>query len=598
MPESNVLNTSGTIKINGAALTPEEMNQVVEVVVDQHTHLPHMFIMRLYDPGLALLDSGKFDLTKEVEISSKTETSSSITLIKGEITALEPEFQDGGISILAVRGYDKSHRLFRESKSKAYLNIKDSDIASQIAGNAGLSAQVEATTTVYEHIYQDNQTDLAFLTQRAWRIGYECFVDDGKLYFRKPPSSGTTVTLKWGEDLHSFYPKMTLAEQVNSVEVKGWDKATQNAIIGIATSGVLYPQNGDSKNGAAWAGTFGAGKHTIVDIPVVSQAEADIIAKARLDELSGAYLEAEGTAFRRPDIKAGQFVQLQGMGSRMSGKYMVTGATHTITLEGLYTTFAVRGSRTGLLTEQMSRPEPINRWPGVVTAVVTNTDDPEKWGRVKIKYPWMADDAESFWARLSGPGAGATAGLIAIPEVNDEVLVAFEYGDINYPVIIGGLWNGTHAIPPSTANAPQGKKPLIRTWQSINGHFMAMHDDASDKKVEIITQDGHSFLMDDANKKLEIKTSGGHTATLDDQGKKITVKSSGGHTITMDDSGRKITIQSSGDVEIKSTTNMKIQAGANLELSATGNLDIKANGLANIQTSAVMTIKGSLVKIN
>ena len=594
MTEENILNTPCKIKVTGTVLADEEQNLVIETIVDQHTHLPHMFTIRMYDPGMALLDSKKFDLTKEIEIIGTTEAGTEITLIKGEITALEPEFQEGGVFELVIRGYDKAHRLFRESKSQAFLNIKDSDLARQFAGNAGLSAQVDATSTVYDHLYQDNQSDLSFLMQRAWRIGYECFVDDGKLYFRKPPSSGTTVTLSWGKDLVSFYPSMTLAEQVDSVEVKGWDPKTLKAILGEAKNGTLYPQNGDSKNGAKWAGSFGRGKHTLIDIPVVSQAEANKIAAARLDELSGAFVSAEGSAIRRPDIKAGQFVQLDELGNRMSGKYMVTSATHIFTYEGLRTKFTVSGTRTGSLSEQMDQQAPVKRWPGVVTAVVTNTtDDLEDWGRVKVKYPWMTDEAESFWARLAAPGAGPTAGFSAIPEVGDEVIVAFEHGDINFPVILGGLWNGKHAIPAATAAAAAGEKPLVRAWQSINGHYIAMHDDA-DQKIEIMTSGKNSFVMDDTNKKIEVKTNGGHTITLDDNSSKVIIKSS-------------------GDIEITSPQNIKLEAGANLKMSAKSNVDIegmnvnvtaklaaalKGSGTAEVSASGTTTIKGALVQIN
>lgn len=595
MPE-NILNTQIEVKVGGTALTNEEVNLIIETTVDQHAHLPDMFTIRFNDPQMELLDSKKFDLTKEVEISGIPESGSKVQLIKGEITALEPEFQEGRTFVLVIRGYDKSHRLFRESKSQAFLNIKDSDLASQFAGNAGLSAQVDATSTVYDHLYQDNQTDLAFLMQRAWRIGYECFVDEGKLYFRKPPSSTSEVTLTWGEDLITFYPSMTLAEQVDSVEVKGWDTKKLEAIVGQAKKGTLYPKNGDSKDGAKWAGTFGTGKHTLVDVPVVSQAEANTIAQARLNELSGAFVDADGKAIRRPDIKAGKFVKLEELGTRMSGKYMVTQATHIFNNDGLLTHFTVRGSRTGTFVEQTAQQEPVKRWPGVVTAVVTNTDDPDDWGRVKVKYSWMSDDAESFWARLAGPGGGPTAGFIAVPEVGDEVLVAFEHGDINYPVVIGGLWNGKHAIPEPTAGAKAGEKPLVRAWKSINGNYIAMHDD-EDKKIETMTTDGHIFLMDDKNKKVELTTAGGHSALIDDQNKKIEIKSSGGHKITLDDNGRKIVIESSGDVEVKSSTNMKIEAGANLDIKAGAMLKLQGVN-AEVSGSAMTTIKGGLVKIN
>lgn len=585
MPEAEI-GGRVEIKIDGAAIEQTIQNSLLEVVIDQHAHLPHMFTIELDDPDLALLDSGPFNLTKPVEIVAKVQEEGRFTitktLIKGEITALEPNFQEGRAAKLVVRGYDKSHRLYRETKSTAYLNIKDSDLASQIAGRAGLSTQVEATNTVYDHIYQDNQSDLAFLMQRAWRIGYECFVDDGKLYFRKPPTSSAEVTLEWGKDLISFSPRVTLAEQVDEVIVKGWDIDNQQAIIGQATRGNLYPKISEAKTGAAWAGSFGQGKLVIVDQPVVSQAEANVLAKARLDERSGAFIDAEGIAEDRPDIRAGQIIKLDALGSRLSGDYLVTHATHTYNIEKWRTNFAVRGTRTGLLAEQVTQQEPVQRWPGVVTAVVTNTNDPDKYGRVKIKYPWMADDAESYWARIIGHGAGPTAGFFLLPDVGDEVLVAFEHGDINRPYILGGVWNKNgHKIPPEAAGAATGEIPLIRTWHSRKGHILAMYDNA-DKKIEMQTTDGHKIVCDDANKVIQITTASGHKFILDDQGKSIKLTSSGGHKVTLDDNGRKVTVESSGDVEIKSTMNMKLQA--------TGNLDLQANG--------IVTVKGSLIKLN
>jgi uncharacterized protein involved in type VI secretion and phage assembly len=216
----------------------------------------------------------------------------------------------------------------------------------------------------------------------------------------------------------------------------------------------------------------------------------------------------------------------------------------------------------------------VQRWPGVVTAVVTNTDDPNDWGRVKVKYPWMTEDAESDWARVVSVGAGPEAGFCATPEVNDEVAVAFEHGDFNRPFILGGLWNGKHKLPPEVTAAATGEKPLVRTWHSRNGHRMAMYDDA-DKKVEIVTIDGHSVTLDDTNKKVEILTSGGHTVTMDDQGKKLEIKTSGGHKVTLDDNGRKVIIESTADIQIKAGINMKLEASANVDIQAGGQVNIK-----------------------
>ncbi|MCJ7623750.1 MAG: VgrG-related protein, partial [Anaerolineaceae bacterium] len=515
----NELASQISIKLDGSDVQSDVIGNLSSLVVDQHAHLPDMFLLRFFDQNLEMMDSGPFDLTKEVEVVAISTDGTRVTLIKGEITALEPEFKDGMEPEFAVRGYDKTHRLYRENRSKAFLNVKDSDIASEIAEKVGLQTEIETTSTPYDHVFQNNQTDLSFLMQRAWRIGYECFVSDDKLYFRKPqPSGSASVTLKWGEDLKSFQPRMTLAEQVDEVIVRGWDIEKQEAIVGKAQSGGLYPSIDETKDGKTWASSFGSGKQIIVDLPVVSQAEADTLAAARLDEISGAFIDAEGMATRRPDIKAGEKVKLESLGSRFSGTYLVTSATHMYSPEGFETIFRVTGSRSGLLGEQGAKKH-VDSWPGVVTAVVTNTDDPKDWGRVKLKYPWMSDDAESDWARVVGIGAGPDAGMYVIPQVDDEVLVSFQHGSFNQPYVLGGLWNGKNKIPPKGAGAGSGEKQLVRTINSVSGHHITFYDD-SKKQIEIETADGRSITLSDSESTIVVKTSG-VTMTIENTDVKI-----------------------------------------------------------------------------
>jgi len=142
-----------------------------------------------------------------------------------------------------------------------------------------------------------------------------------------------------------------------------------------------------------------------------------------------------------------------------------------------------------------------------------------------------------------------------MPDVGDEVLVAFEHGEFNRPLVLGGLWNGQHAEPPSVSGAGSGERPLLRTWHSRSGHHITLHDNA-DKKIELETAAGHKIVMDDANGKIEII-------------------SKGGLTITLDDNSSKLTVESGGQLEVKSSGNMKLQAGGNLDLQATGQVNVK-----------------------
>lgn len=550
------------IKLNGNPVADVVMGKLIEACVDQHAYLPDMFTLRLDDSDLSLLDEGTFDLADTVEITGETADGQKASLIVGEITALEPQFEEGMTAVLVVRGYDKSHRLYRETKSRAFINHKDSDIARKIAQSGQLTTEIEETHTVYEHIYQNNLSDLAFLRQRAWRIGYECFVTGDKLYFRQPKVNGEGITLTWGQDLLTFYPHLTLAEQVSEVQVRGWDVAKQAAIVGQAKNGRLYPQRQEAQNGAQLADGFGAGKLVIVDQLVVSQAEANSLAQARLDEICGAFIMADGQAFRRPDIKAGDSITLAGLGKQFSGVYLVTSVSHIYTNEGLKSLFQLQGSRLGLLSEQLSHQAEGKRWPGVVTAIVTNSDDPQNWGRVKVKFPWMSEETESDWARVMGLGAAPEAGLLALPEVGHEVLVAFEQGDFSRPYVLGGVWNGQHKLPPETANAKQGERPLVRTWRSHKGHRVTLHDTADDR-IEIVTKDGRQITLDDAQSVIKIT-------------------SENGLTLTLDDNNQTITLESTQDIQIK--------AGKNLKIEANGTMDLQANGQVNI--------KGSLINLN
>jgi len=554
MPKQPQITSQISIRVAGAELPPPALGNLASVTVEQHVHLPAMFMLAFHDPELKLLDSGPLDLTKTVEIAATTKDGEKVTLVQGEITALEPHFGEGMIAQVVFRGYDRSHRLYREIKSQAYLNKKDSDLADELARAHGLQAQVEPTQIVYDHIYQHNQSDLAFMMQRAWRIGYECYVDEGKLHFRRPPSGGNAIKLTWGGDLLWFRPHVSLAEQVDEVVVKGWDPENLKPIIGRAQNGSLYPKIGETKDGAAWAGAFGNGKTVIVNQPVVNQSEADTLARARLDELSGAFIDAEGEAFRRPDIRAGRMVKLDALGKRLSGTYLVSRATHRYTPEGLKTVFYARGARAGLIFDELGGAPRSDGWPGLVIGMVTNTDDPKGWGRVKVKFPWLVDDAESDWARVIGSGAGPEAGFISVPDVGDEVAIAFALGDFSQPFVLGGLWNGKHKVPPESAKAGRGEKPLVRVWRSRKGHRVVFYDNA-DRKIEIATADGHKVVLDDARGTMEVISKGNQKLSIDDRGQKVSVEA--------------------GNIEVKAKTSLKLEASASLEIKCDGTVSIK-----------------------
>lgn len=194
---------------------------------------------------------------------------------------------------------------------------------------------------------------------------------------------------------------------------------------------------------------------------------------------------------------------------------------------------------------------------GVAVAIVAENDDPKGHGRVKLRYPWLETSGVSDWTRIAVPMAGPERGTYFLPEVGDEVLVAFDDGDINHPYVLGALWNGEDEPPAD--------------------------NDGNNDIRRIRSRSGHEVTFDDADgaEAVHIETSGGHSIVMDDGDETITIEDTGGNEIEFDGASRSLTISSDATVTIEA---------ANIELTSSGNLDIEANG--------VLTLDGALITLN
>ena len=198
---------------------------------------------------------------------------------------------------------------------------------------------------------------------------------------------------------------------------------------------------------------------------------------------------------------------------------------------------------------------------GVVVGIVTNNKDTEGMGRVKVKFPWRGDTDESYWARVATLMAGKDRGTFFLPEVEDEVLVAFDHGDINHPYVIGALWNGVDTPPETNSDG----KNNIRKIKSRSGHEIIFGDEQSKEKIELHTNAGHTIILDDSagKEKIEIKDK------------------TGNNSITIDSVQNAITISSQMKLSIKAQM-----------------IEIEAEGMMTIKSGANLTIQGAIVQIN
>lgn len=631
------------LQIDGANASEALLNDILQVSVEESLHRPGMFTLIInndYFPGEAVTTwqhQSLFAIGKKIKIgftSSTTENpdfSEAATgyVLEGEITAIETELNEQSQAPIIIRGYDISHRLHRGRYNRSFQNVTDSDIVSQIIGEVGItSGTITATSVVHEYVFQENQTNMEFLQERAARNGFELYVQDGKLNFRAPTQS-QTLNLKWLEDIHSFRVRVTSAEQVKSVEVRGWDYSTKQPIVSTATTESVVTTTDSGKGSASSTKFTIQPKMIVVDQPIFSASESTKIAQALCNELGGEFVTADAKGEGNPQLRTGKLVSLQDIGT-YSGSYYVTETQHIFQERGYVTHFSVRGLRGGNLFDMLSAKTHLQPGQTMLVGIVTNNNDPKKWGRVRVKFPTLTEEHESNWARVVSAGAGPSRGFDCLPEVNDEVLVAFEHGDIHRPYVIGGVWNGTDAPPEVTTNTIVGGKVRLRTFKTRVGHKLQFVEEDKDTKkgVYLNTIGGHNLRMNDSDKFAEIETTGGHKFRADDSSKVITLTSTGDITIKTGTSGRtkdltinaaNITLTGAANITLKVgsnkieiTTTGIVISGTDVQIKGTAAAELKAplvtvegsasntvkGGMVSVQASGIAIVKGSVVKIN
>lgn len=334
------------IEVDGTELSPDILTTVESVKFEEEINTASMLVIKLSSRDFdkltwRFIDLVDFHLGSEVKLYMGTDSNE--LMMVGEIVSIEPLFSKG-FSSVEIRGYDRLHRLRFGKKRRTFSDMTDSDIASTIAGDWDLSPEVEDTGTTHPYMYQNNQSDLEFLLERAKRIRYEVFVEDKTLNFRPGKEDDSeSMTLEYMVDLDEFLVKLSARYEGSEVVAQGWDFMKKEPITFTAKSGDEISRMSAEETGAAMTETaFGASSNFVVDQFLMDASDAEKVAIAKYNAHLVESVTGTGKCEKgNPLLRKGKTIEIKGT-DRFSGIYYVTSTSHTSDAGGYKTSFKVR----------------------------------------------------------------------------------------------------------------------------------------------------------------------------------------------------------------------------------------------------------------
>ncbi|WP_030575681.1 VgrG-related protein [Streptomyces anulatus] len=621
------VSTALTVEFGGTPLPAKFVNTLVEGYVDDSRTLPDLFLLRFRDPDRVLLEQAGLKIGTEARLLARAGGDTAPKpLLEGVVTALEVELDESG-TFTVVRGLDESHRLFRGRRVASYQNMTLADICGQVAQRAGLRpGPVDIAGPVLEHIAQPNVTDWEFVRGLAEEAGAQAYVRDGQLHITKPAEAGGApdasaraerdpLVLELGSNLLRCRAGVSAAEQVSEVEVRGWDVRAKQPLVGRAPAG-SSPTLELGVTAAEVSAPFGEARFVVTDAAYGAQAQVDLAAKALAERIAGSFAELEAVIRGNPAVRAGSAVALNAVGAPFEGRYTVTTSRHVFdSVRGYETWITVSGQQErslyGLAGSAAGTAG--SRCAGLVSGTVTDTQDPEGSGRVKVRFPWLSDEYASDWARTAQSG-GTGGGEAFIPEVGDEVLVGFEHGHLDRPYVLAGLYNGQDrpggggpaGSAPGAPGAPGAAGAAGGAGGGAGGggdggELVDPTTGAVNRRAFASKSGNQLELLDAANgpQGVRLRTGDGKlTIDLDRKGTAIVIDSDGSVTI---EAKEQVSIRAAGGVALDAGRGALELAGESITVTArkgvsvdggTGKVGIAAQGPVEVRGGEV-TVDGS-----
>ncbi len=569
------------VTLAGSAIDPTLGSCIMEVRVETTVGLPDVCTIRLAeDPdasgNLKVIDDSRFALAAPITVKLAKAVGGQLgEVFDGEITTIEAELGSSlagePVMELTVTAHDRSHRMHRKTTTRTFRQTTVTDIARKMAGEHGVKVGQLANLPggAAEERHQVGETDWEYLSRLVTSHGGELDVAAGALNIVDPSKTkAAAAELVYGETLQRFRPRVSALGQAATVNVSGWDVKRKTA---ISKSGKpkasTTTQNGKVDSAVSGSQVLIASHHVSTD------AEAEAHAKAASLRLGQERVQGSATASGDPLLLAGEYVDVKGVGTRFGGTHRIVSAVHVYGSRG-YVTQLTLGAGGRPLAETMRGGRSGKGFADhLAIGIVTDNSDPDKLGRVKVRYPLLNNDqVESGWARIAWGAAGSARGTVALPHVGDELAIGFEHGDVRRPVVLGALFNGVD-------------KPgadLVKTTSSVASRFPRDLDVKTEEKVLLTS--GKDMTVKAEQGKIDVGA-----------GTDIKIASTQGGAITIQTDG-KITQKGTQGFEISSTAQVKITGTAGVTVEASGPLQLKG-AVVQVQASGILQLSGATVMI-
>lgn len=560
------------VRVDGTALEPVVQRDVVDIEVAEEVngHGRAVLALQNWNPDTRTVrhsDDGPFQPGAEIEVLVGYH-SELTSVFSGVISSLTGHFPSSGPPLLRIEARSRSILLANPPRSRVFEEVSDGDVATSIASEYGLGSDA-SEGVVHPSVVLHRTTDWQHLRERASELGWVVYVRDSDLVFRPPAALDDPVELTWGQNIRELHITQDLSHVADPVLVTGWDPEGLEAVDTEADEPRAEVETGDRPNhgsaleDAGWPARQGISPTAL---PLGAD-ETDARASGQARKAALTHYSGKGATIGLPDLRCDSWLRLQDVGTRLSGPHYVSGVRHRVSARGFTTEFQVGAP------PRLAPPAPAAAERALLIGVVEALDDPLGWGRVKVAFPWRSDAVEPVWARLATTDAGPEMGTLFIPDVGQEVVVAFLEGDASNPIVLGSLWNGQQAPPLAVE-----EENAIRAIVTRSGH--ALHfDDGDGKSVTLKTADDSELVLSDAD------------------GSIVLTESASGNSVSLSSDG--IVLEAaSGDVVLSAPAGKVIMEASGIEGTSTGAAKLESSATLDLKASATLGIQGALVNIN